>query len=71
MTSTSVTYVATSQHGRVHLCTTPYPRKELLALCDRRHADRVYVDTTHGPECVGYVIGGEWWTLYKVEGRGP
>lgn len=71
MTPTRVTYVALSQYGRVHLCTTPHPRKELLDLCDRRHAERMYIDTHDGPACIGYVIAGEWWTLYRVAGRGP
>jgi hypothetical protein len=62
-----VTYIAIDQYGNRVMCRTRHPRKELMAYMGRQHVDKMYVgDDDH----VGYVIGGAWWSLYHVDGRG-
>jgi hypothetical protein len=52
----------TTYHGLVH------PRKDLMERLGKQHADKIYRDFTSGGTFhVGYVIGGLWITLYKVE----
>ena len=49
-------------HGLKH------PRKDLLERLGYRHAEKMYVDKTDGSIAhVGYVIGGLWLRLYKVQ----
>lgn len=45
------------------------PRKDLMNRLGSRHAEKIYVDRKSSaiPMHVGYIIGGEWWTLYNVE----
>ena len=68
---TNVKYIAIDQYGNKEVLVTDHPRKELLAKLCRKHADKVYVDGEDGePQHVGYIIAGQWFTLYKVSGRG-
>ena len=67
---TQVRYIACNQIGDMHVCVTRWPRKELKALSGGR-VSKMYVDDADGNvHHVGYVIGSQWWTLYKVSGRG-
>lgn len=61
------TYMAVDGQGRTEHDLGAHPRKTLLARLGRRHADKMYHDTPKGTEHIGYVIGGRWWTLFKVE----
>lgn len=56
--------LAIDQFGIVYHLKTAYPRKELLSMFSRRHADKMYVDTINGPKHIGYVIAGNWLRLY-------
>ena len=48
-------------HGLEH------PRKDLLERLGRRHADKMYQDTTDGKtRHVGYIINKQWLTVYRV-----
>lgn len=72
MTSLNVTHIAINQYGEKHYLSTPHPRKELLQITGRSTAQKMYIDDKGGrPIHAGYVIGGEWWTLYAVMGLGP
>ena len=68
---TQVRYIARNQMGDVHICVTRWPRRELKAISNGGRISKMYVDGEDGnAQHVGYVIGGLWWTLYKVSGRG-
>ena len=60
-------YMAVDQYGQTfHGLTNP--RKELCERLGKSHVDKMYVDGKDGKMYhVGYVIGGLWLTLYKVE----
>jgi hypothetical protein len=59
-------YLAIDQYGGT-LKIDAHPRKELLAHCERSHADKMFVDSLSGqPKHIGYVIGGHWWTVYEI-----
>ena len=70
MTTTRVTYIAHGSCGTYLPCVTSHPRKELLDYLGRKHASRMFIDTSSGAAHIGYVIAGEWFTLYHVDGRG-
>lgn len=57
--------IAVDQYGHVHHIPGKHPRAELLARLDRKHADRIYVDTSTGVRHVGYMIAGLWLSLYR------
>lgn len=61
-------YIAIDQYGQVEYNLGQHPRKELLARCGRKHADRMYVEfadsVTHEDKHVGWVIAGRWFTIY-------
>jgi len=58
--------LAIDQYGSRLLLPGKHPRKELLALLDRKHADKVYCDRKDGSTVhVGYVVAGRWFTLYQ------
>lgn len=46
-----------------------HPRKELLEQLGRMHADKMYRDdtSTQGHHHAGYVIGGLWIDVFRVE----
>jgi hypothetical protein len=68
---TNVKYFARNQMGDVHMCVTRWPRQELKSLSGGGRVSKMYVDDASGnAQHVGYVIGDQWWTLYKVSGRG-
>lgn len=43
-----------------------HPRKELLELFGREHAERMYRDTPGKTRHVGYIIAGRWLEIFKV-----
>lgn len=62
-------YMATSNTGRtVHLDGLKHPRKRLLEKLGRKHCQKIYRDnaTTDEAEHVGYIVDGEWWSIYEV-----
>ena len=59
-------FMAVDQYGNTHHGLS-FPRRDLLALVGRRHADKMYVDRRDGTAAhIGYVIGGLWLTVYEV-----
>ena len=71
MITTSVKYLAISQYGNKHFLYTDHPRKELIDKAGGRSARKMYVDDKEGnAHHIGYIVAGEWWTLYVVAGRG-
>jgi hypothetical protein len=60
-------YMAIDQYGNAHHGLV-HPRKDLLELLGRKHADKMYRDKTDGSiHHVGYVIGGLWLEVYEVK----
>jgi hypothetical protein len=61
-------FMARSPYGEtIHLREPRFPRQQLLAKLGRQHCQKMFVDTKTGEvKHVGYVIGGQWWTLYEV-----
>ena len=56
------------QYGHTYHGLGAHPRKALMERIGVKHVDRMYRDTKGGGTVhVGYVIGGLWITLYKVE----
>lgn len=62
-------YMARDQYGRTYdLPGAKHPRKALLEQLDRKHANKMYIDlTTGGARHVGWVIGGLWLNVYRIE----
>ena len=61
-------FMAIDQYGATYHNLGPYPRKALMDRLCRKHADKIYCDTKQGTvKHVGYIIGGLWLTLYRVE----
>jgi hypothetical protein len=60
-------YMAIDQYGRAYHG-LKHPRKDLLERLGRSRAHKMYQDKKDGSTVwTGYVIGGLWLTLYKVE----
>jgi hypothetical protein len=62
-----MTHMGIDQYGRAEHDLGPHPRAELLRRLDRKRAERMYVDTKHGARHIGWIIGGRWFTVYRVE----
>ena len=60
-------YIAIGQYQKIFLWNTSAPRKDLLKMLYRKHADRIYNDSKDGPVHIGYVIAREWFTLYELK----
>jgi len=59
--------IAIGHLGTRHFLRGKHPRQELLDECDRKHAERIFVNRRDGTiEHVGYVVGGEWFSLYRL-----
>ena len=57
-------FMAIDQYGTTYHNLGLHPRSELLKRLYRKHASKMYVgDGIH----VGWVIGGLWLTVYRVE----
>lgn len=60
-------FMAVDQYNTVHHLSGKYPRKQLLKLYDRKHADKIYRDTPNGGTIhVGWIIAGRWFNVYQV-----
>jgi len=59
-------YIARDQYNETYYIKGKHPRKALLALFYRQHADKIYRDTLIGSQHVGWVIAGHWLTVYKL-----
>ena len=59
-------YMAVDQYGQTYHG-LEHPRKDLLERLGRRHADKIYCDTTSGKtRHVGYIIAGLWLEVFAV-----
>ena len=57
--------MAINQYGNKKYIPGVHPRKELLTLTGGNHVDKIYRDKKDGSVVhVGYIILGNWWTLY-------
>lgn len=55
------------QYGQTYHGLGEHPRKELLDRLGRTNARKMFIDTKSGDsKHVGYVVGGLWIRLYKV-----
>jgi hypothetical protein len=60
-------YMAVDQYGTTYHGLS-HPRKDLMERIGRRHAEKMYQDRKDGTSHhVGYVVGGHWCTVYRVE----
>jgi hypothetical protein len=62
-------YLARGNNGTEwHLTNTDKsPRQQLLEKMCSSHADKMYVDDKEGnAKHVGYIVRGEWFTIYEV-----
>ena len=63
----SVIWMAIDQRGNEEHGLRGPPRKALLERLERKSAKKMYVDRKDGTSVhVGYVVGGRWFTLYRV-----
>ena len=59
-------HIAIDQYGNVYDLGEGSPRKHLLELLNRKHAEKMYVDTaTTGSKHIGYVIAGKWLRIWQ------
>ena len=64
-------YMAVGHRGTVHQLTDAdkSPRAQLLAKCGRQHCARQFCDLKNGgTQHTGYIVAGEWWTIFGLEG---
>jgi hypothetical protein len=63
-----VGYMAQGSQRTIHLTDADkHPRGQLLKKLDRKHADKMYVDTLEGKaKHIGYIVAGEWFRVYEV-----
>jgi len=60
-------YMAIDQHGMTYHIGNNPPRKYLLNLFGRKHADKMYHDAENGKtRHIGYVIAGYWLEIFCV-----
>ena len=60
-------YMAIDQYGRT-FHGLEHPRKDLMERLSNKHCSKMFVDKKDGStKHVGYVIGGHWLTVYKIE----
>lgn len=61
-------HMALDQYGNTYHNLGTFPRKTLLNELNRKKASKMYVDRKDGSAAhVGWIIGGHWLTVYKVE----
>lgn len=60
------THMAVSNYGTILHDLGPRPRQGLLRRLGRKRASKVYVDRGGKTFHIGYVVAGEWWTVYEV-----
>ncbi len=60
-------FMAIDQYGQM-IHGLKNPRKDLCERLGRKHVDKMYCDKGNGSSVqTGYVIGGLWLTIYKIE----
>ena len=60
-------YMAIDQYGNT-FHGLEHPRKDLMERLCNKHCSKMYIDKKDGSsKHIGYVIGGHWLTIYKVE----
>ena len=59
-------WLAEDQYGAKLKLRGKHPRKLLLDAVGGGKAIKIYVDTPRGAKHVGYVIRGNWWTIYEI-----
>jgi len=67
--SKQVGFMAVGNYGTtVHLTNAKkHPRGQLLTKLCASHAEKMYIDDKEGNAVhVGYIVGGEWFTIYAV-----
>ena len=66
-TNDQLGYIAIDQYGMMYQIGKNPPRKWLLNIFGRQHADKMYCDTVNGePRHIGYIIAGLWLSVYRV-----
>lgn len=71
MVDSTVKYIAVGNHGGIFMLVSEYPRKELMERMHASRAEKCYIDKLDGTSAhIGYIVSGQWFTLYAVEGRG-
>jgi hypothetical protein len=58
------TYIAQDQYGQTIYLKTQHPRKELLELYHRKHADKIYCDPDS--RHIGWIVAGHWFIVHKL-----
>lgn len=60
-------YMAIDQYGQT-FHNLKHPRKDLMHKLCNQHCSKMYIDKKDGSsKHIGYVIGGHWLTVYKIE----
>lgn len=62
-------YMAIDQYGEALHLDGEHPRKALLKKLGASSASKMYVDKKDNPSVfrhAGYIVGGRWFTLYRV-----
>ena len=61
-------HMAIDQYGHTYHGLGSRPRKDLMERLGRKSARKMYIDKVNGPPVhIGWIIGGLWLTVYKVE----
>ena len=72
MSTEGVGFMARDQYGQTYYefdCI--HPRKWLLDLLGRKHADKMYIDGENGEAIhIGWIIAGLWLHVYRISGLG-
>jgi hypothetical protein len=59
-------YMAIGSYG-TKLHNLKHPRKDILERMGKTHASKMYIDDKDGnAKHVGYIVGGEWFTVYEI-----
>ena len=67
--NTPLGYLAVGNYGTKLQLTDAkkHPKGHLLEKLGASHAEKMYIDTTDGEtKHAGYIIGGEWFSIYEV-----
>jgi len=65
---TKANYMAIDQYNHTYHNLGPHPRKELMRRLAKSRAAKMYVDRTNKAAVhIGWIIGGLWLTVFKVE----
>ena len=59
-------FIAEDQYGNT-IFINKYPRKELMEHVGIKHANKMYADINDETYHIGYVIGGYWFAVFRLE----